>query len=110
MNETPRLSDRCRLHVVPMNQGSARIALEATGGKVCAECTQFGSIKSQLKALLALFQHQFTVAPLREQRRENKGQQCSRQDDGLRSQHAVWKRNGRVCEMTYAKGYRPDYG
>ena len=93
-----------------MNQGSARIALEATSGKVCAECTQLGSIKSQPKAPFALFEHRFIVAPFGEQRRENEGQQCACQDNGLRSNYAVRKRNACVPEMPYAEGYRPDYG
>ena len=104
MDKAPRFSDRCGLHVVSMNQGSARIALEATSGKVCAECTQLGSIKSQLKAPFALFEHRFIVAPFGEQRRENEGQQCACQDDGLRSKYAVRKRNACVSEMPYAEG------
>ena len=110
MDKAPRFSDRCWLHVVPLNQGSARIALEATSGKVCAECTQLGSIKSQLKALFTLFKHHFTAAPVGEQSGKNEGQQCAHQDDGLRSKYAVGKRDTRVSEMSDAEGYRPNYG
>jgi hypothetical protein len=104
MNETPRFSDRGGLQVVSMNKGSACIALEATGSKIRAECAQFGSIKGQLKALLALTKQPFIVAPLSEQRGENKGQHRARQDDGLRSKYALCKSDARVTEMPHAEG------
>src|SRR5262245_15169561 len=104
MNETPRFSDRCGLQVVSMNQGSARIALEATGGKIRTECTQFRSIKGQLKALIAPIKQPFIAAPLSEQRGENEGQHRTHQDYGLRGRYAVCKSDARVSEMPYAEG------
>src|SRR5215831_11423335 len=64
MNEAPRLFDRPGRHVVSMNLRGTRIALEAAGGKIRAECTKLGSIEGQLKALLALLQRRFAPAPL----------------------------------------------
>jgi hypothetical protein len=66
MNETPRLFDRHGRHVVPMTLCGLRIALEATGGEVRAECTKLGSFEGQLKALIALVERRFTTTPLGE--------------------------------------------
>ena len=74
-----------------VHRGSAHITLEAPGGKVRAECTELGTIEGQLKALITLFEHHFTAAPVGEQRGKNEGQHCARQDDGLRSKYAVCK-------------------
>src|SRR5262245_37669257 len=103
MNETPRVSDRCGLQVVSMNQGSAGVALEPTGSKVRAECTQFRSVKGQLKALIAPIEQRFMAAPLSEQRGEKEGQHCTRQDDGLRSKYAVCESDVRVSKMSYTE-------
>src|SRR5262249_15296585 len=64
VNETPRLFHRHGRHVLPMDLRSARIALEAAGGKIRAECTELGSVKGQPKALPALLERRFTAAPL----------------------------------------------
>ena len=93
-----------------MNLGGARIALETTGGKVRAECTQFGSIKGQLKALPAPFEHQFTAASLGKQCSENEGEKSACQDDGLRRKYTVCKRDAWISKMPNAEGYRPDDG
>jgi hypothetical protein len=45
MDETPRLFHRHGRHVLPMDLRSTRIALEAAGGQIRAECTELGSIK-----------------------------------------------------------------
>jgi hypothetical protein len=47
-----------------MNLPGTRIALEAAGGKIRAECTKLSSIERQLKALLALLKRRFAPAPL----------------------------------------------
>jgi hypothetical protein len=84
-DKTTRFSDRFGLYFVPQNLSSARIAFKTTGGKVRAECTQFGSIKGKLKALPAPFEHEFIAAPFSEQGGKNQGQHFACQDDGLRS-------------------------
>src|SRR5262245_51109508 len=66
VNETSRLFHRHRRHVLPMDLRSTCIALEAAGGKICAECAELGSVKGQPKALPALLERRFTAAPLGE--------------------------------------------
>src|SRR5262245_17564731 len=99
-----RLSDRSRRYIMSVSPGCARIALEVPGGKVRVECTQFRSIKRQLKALIAPIKQRFIAAPLGEQRGENEGQHRTRQDDGLRGKDAVGKSDARVSEMSNAEG------
>jgi hypothetical protein len=66
VNKVPRFFDRRGWHIVPKDLRSTRIALEAAGGKIRAECTELGSVKGQPKALAALLEHCFSAAPLGE--------------------------------------------
>src|SRR4029453_14141046 len=92
-----------------MNPGSARIILELTGHEVRAECPKLNPINGQLKAILALLEHHFTAAPVREQRGENERQQCASQDDSFGNKYAGRERDACVSEMPYAHFYRPNY-
>ena len=103
VDEAPDVLDRGGWYVVSVHPGSAQVALEAPGGKVRAERTELGTIEGQLKALITVFEHHFTAAPVGEQRGNNEGQHRARQDDGLRSKYAVCKSDARVTEMPYAE-------
>ena len=103
VDEAPDLFDRGGWNVVSVHRGSAHITLEVPGGKVRAERTELGTIEGQLKALITLFEHHFTAAPVGEQRANNEGQHRARQDDGLCSKYAVCKSDARVTEMPYAE-------
>src|SRR5689334_20229949 len=50
MYKASRFPDRCGLHVMPMDKSCAGIPFQATSGKICAESTEFGPIKGELKA------------------------------------------------------------
>jgi hypothetical protein len=103
VDEASGLFDRGGWYVVSVHPGSAQITLEVPGGKVRAERTELGTIEGQLKALITLFEHHFTAAPVVEQRGNNEGQHRARQHDGLCRKYAVCKSDARVSEMPYTE-------
>ena len=50
MNKAPRLFDAGGRYLVSVNARSARIAIDAPGDEVSAECAELGPFKGQLKA------------------------------------------------------------
>src|SRR5262245_17803696 len=74
-----------------------------------APATKLGTIESQLKAVVALFEFRFTSTPLRKQCGENERVDCHHCDGHLGTFHALYDRHGRITKAPQAEGYRADY-